>query len=338
MALEVAIARSEAMKTTEPLCAGMAALGCGYEDAVKVVARVTEEFDGTLEIGCHNSPEATVISGSIELVQRAIGVAQAQGFFARQIQTLTPSHSSLIEHCYEAYRDGVQKVFDRYPGAHVPVIPCYSTVAEHGRFIHDFTPEYMWNNVRRPVHFHQAISAVLQSTPDAAFVEISPHPTLSSYVSSVGVSPSAVICPMRRPAKNSPTPVELAAFYSSLGALVTLGVNSIDLTTLYGRASRDPGHDVPYPFTRRTFPLRVDGPREAPFAKGGYSLLLKMNAKTFPDLAEHVINGEPIVPAAAFIDMVCRLCAENPLSHTLTPALFLTTSRCCKLARGWFGI
>ena len=327
LALEVAIARSKAMKMTEPLCAGMAAIGCRYEEAVKIVVRVTEKSDGVLEIGCHNSPELIVVSGSVQLVQRAIDVAQAEGFFARQVQTLTPSHSSLMEHCYEAYHDGVRKVFDRYPGPHVPVIPCYSTVAQHGRFIHEFTPEYMWKNVRQPVHFHQAISAMLESTPDAIFVEISPHPALSSYVSSVGVSPSATICPMRRPAKNSPTPVELAAFYSSLGALVALGVNSIDLTTLYGRASRDPAYDIPYPFTRRAFPLRADGPREAPLIKGGYSLLLKMNAKTFPDLAEHVINGEPIVPAAAFIDMVCdtwftfflpgRLSVANPLSFTL---------------------
>ena len=307
MALEVAIARSKAMKLTEPLGAGMAALGCGYEEAVKIVARVTDRSDGVLEIGCHNSPEAIVISGSIHLVQKAIDVAQAEGYFARQVQTRTPSHSSLMEHCYEAYHDSVRNVFDRYPGPHVPVIPCYSSVAEHGTLIHEFTPEYMWANIRRPVHFHQAISAMLQSTPDAAFVEISPHPALSSYVSSVGVSPGATICPMRRPAKNSPTPVELTTFCSSLGALVTLGVNSIDLTTLYGRASRDPAYDIPYPFTRRVFPLRVDGPRETPFIKGGYSSLLKMNTKTFPDLAEHVINGEPIVPAAAFIDIVCDI-------------------------------
>ena len=318
MVLEIAIARSKAMKMTEPLGAGMAALGCGYEEAVKIVARVTEKSDGVLEIGCHNSPEAIVVSGSLQLVQRAVDVAQAEGFFARQVQTLTPSHSSLMEHCNEAYNDGVRKVFGRYPGPHVPAIPCYSTVAGHGRFIHEFTPEYMWNNIRRPVHFHQSISGVLRNTPDAIFVEISPHPVLSSYVSSIGVPLNAVICPMRRPAKNSPNSVELPAFYFSLGALVTLGVNSIDLTTLYGRASRDPAYDIPYPFTRRTFPLRVDGPREAPSIKGGYSLLLKMNAKNFPDLAEHVINGEPVVPAAAFIDMVYDTCFPSA-NLSLTP-------------------
>lgn len=335
MALEVAIARSKAMRMTEPLGAGMAALGCGFEDAVKIVDHVTDGSDGVLEIGCHNSPEATVISGSVQLIQKAIDVAQVARFFARQVQTLTPSHSSLMEHCREAYRDGVQKVFDRYPGPRVPVIPCYSTVADHGKFIHEFTPEYMWNNIRRPVLFHQAISAMLRDTPGATFVEVSPHPVLSSYVSIVGVSPSAMICPMRRPAKNSLTPVELSTFYSSLGALATLGVNSIDLTGLYGRASRNPAYDIPYPFIRRQFPLRIDGPRETPLIKGGYSLLLKMNAKTYPDLAEHVINGEPIVPAAAFIDMVC----DNTFISQLyvffnSRSLFIPVVRCYKPARG----
>jgi acyl transferase domain-containing protein len=97
MALEIAIARSKAMKLMESLGAGMATLGCGYEDAVKIVALVTHRSDGVLEIGCHNSPEVIVISGSIPLVQKAIDAAHAKGLFARQILTLTPSHSSLVE-------------------------------------------------------------------------------------------------------------------------------------------------------------------------------------------------------------------------------------------------
>ena len=262
MALEVAIARSEAMKMTESLRGGMAALGCGYEEAAKIVARATEESDGVLEIASHNCPKMTAISGSAQILQKAIDIAQEEGFFARQVPVLTPSHSSLMEPCYEAFRDGVRKVFDRYPGPHVPVIPSYSAVAEHGKFVHEFTPEYSWDNVRRIVHFHQAIVAILQDAPDAVFVEISPHPAMATLVPSIGVSPSTMISPMRRPEANSPPSAELATFCSSLGALATLGVNSIDLTTLYGRASRDPAYDIPYPFTRRTFPLRVDGPRK----------------------------------------------------------------------------
>ena len=346
MAVEVAIARAKAMKMTECLGAGMAALGCGYEEALKITTRVADRSDGVLEIACHNSPEAVVVSGSVQLVERATDVARAEGFFALQIRSLVPPHSSLMDHCRDAYCDGVREVFSRYPGPHVPAIPCYSTVAGHGKFIHEFTPEYIWNNLRRPVHFHQAISAILRDAPDAAFIEISPHPVSSSFVASVGVSPDAIVCPMQRPPKDSASPVELSAFCSSIGVLATLGVNSLDLTTLYGRANRNPAYDIPYPFTRRKFPLRVEGPRKTLTVKGGYSLLLKMNAKAYPDLAEHVINGEPIVPAAAFLDMVRGIALAFPLqgpfpganhSSTLTVFSLLPVARYCKLAPGWFG-
>ena len=334
MALELAIARSKAMKMTELLGAGMAALGCAYEEAVKIVARVTDELDGVLEIGCHNSPETIVVSGSTHLVQRATDIAEKEGFFARKVQTLTPSHSSLMDHCREVYLDGVRKVFDRYPGEHVPVVPCYSTVAGHGKFIDEFTPEYMWNNVRQPVHFHQAISAMSRDTLSVVFVEISPHPALSSYISNVSGSQSTTICPMCRPAKDSSASVELSTFYSSLGDLVTQGVNSIDLTTLYGRASRDPTYDISYPFTVRTFPLRIDGPREAPLVKGGCSLSLKMNASTFPDLAEHVVNGEPIVPATGFIDIVWDIDLDFISLFTHVPFLWIGATSWCAITLG----
>ena len=324
MVLELAIARSKAMKITERFEGGMAALGCGREEAVKIVARVTDEIDGVLEIACHNSPEATVVSGSARLIQRVINVARAEGFFARQVRTLTPSHSSLMDHCRVEYDHGVREVFDRYPGPHVPTIPCYSTVADHGKFVREFTPEYAWGNIRRPVYFSQAVTSIFEETPNAVFIEISPHPVLSSYVSSVGVSPGATLCPMRRPASNSSAPVELSTFFSSVGALVTLGVNSVDLTTLYGRASRNPAYDTPYPLAPLTFPLRIDGPREALFIKDGCSLSLKMNAKAYPDLAEHVVNGEPIMPAAGFVDMVRNFTFVSfPQGHTYSLLLFL---------------
>ena len=122
------------------------------------------------------------------------------------------------------------------------------------------------------------------------------------------------MCPSRRLSR-APNVVqtELKTFLSSIGTLSTLGVNSIDLTSMYGRASRDPVYDIPYPFTKREFPLRIDGPRVMESAQGGStSLIVQMNAKSFPDLAEHVIYGEPVAPAAAFLDMVRIHCSKPP--------------------------
>jgi acyl transferase domain-containing protein len=156
------------------------------------------------------------------------------------------------------------------------------------------------------VHFHQAISSILKNQPAPVFVEISPHPTLSSYITAVGVPSNNVTCPMRRPSKHaSGNQLDVISFAETLGLLATLGINTIDLSTLYGRASRDPIYDIPYPFVTRHFPLRVDGPREPPAASGGIcSLRLKASTKTFPDFADHIINGEPVLPASTYVDLV----------------------------------
>ena len=307
MALKIAIARAKALKITEALNGGMAALGCDEATALELVDRVLKGAqEGVLEVGCHNSPGAVVITGSSAQIDEAISVASVGNVFARKVQTLNPSHSSMTEVCKEEYLSSVGGVFDEFPGLHAPTVPCYSTVAGHGRHIKEFTADYLWKNFRRPVHFHQAISSILEDHPNATFVEISPHPALSSYISATGVEPGAVVCPSRRLSKTpNIVQTELKTFLSSIGTLSTLGVNSIDLTPLYGRASRDPTYDVPYPFMERQFPIRVDGPRVMEPAHGGStSLMLQVNAKNFPDLAEHTINGEPVVPAAAFIDMV----------------------------------
>ena len=131
------------------------------------------------------------------------------------------------------------------------------------------------------------------------------HPALS-YASATGVLSGAVVCPscgLSRALNVIQT--ELKAFFSFIGTPSTLGVNSIDLTSMYGRASRDLMYDIPYPFTRRGFPLRIDGLRVMELTQGGpTSLIVQMTAKSFPDQAELVIYGEPVVPATAFINMV----------------------------------
>lgn len=306
MALELAIARARSIKLVESAENGMAALGCGLNTAVGLIERAKRKGDGILEIGAINSPDAVLISGSSTLLHHLIDVAKADGIFARRVQSLVPSHSSLMDSCRKQYLEGVTAVFSRHSGLHRPVIRTYSTVAGQPRITTRFTPEYFWDNLRNPVHFHQGISSILDDFPGAVFVEISPHPALSSYITS-SVGHSRVLCPMRRPKAQSDTDAEALAFTRTIGDLILLGVNQIDLTALYGRPSRDPAYHIPYPFAERYFPMRIDGPRShSGILQDGSSLHLQINAKTHPDLAQHVINGEPIMPGAGFLDMVSR--------------------------------
>jgi acyl transferase domain-containing protein len=308
MAVEVAIARGKAMKVTE-IGAGMAAVSCGLGRASLLIEQVKDELDGVLEVACLNSPDATVLSGSENLIEKAIVLAHQDGIFAHKLKSVTPGHTALMEDCRLEYESGLKDIFLRHNGPHEPVIRTYTSVRGHGRLITKFTPDYLWNNVRKQVDFYQAITSVLQDFPSSFFVEISPHPALSSHISAISPT-SLATCPMQRiPKKKS---AESIAFGESLGILATKGVNSIDLTSLYGRASRDPAFSTQYPFVARHFPLRIEGPREPTSLGAGLCFeRFKINAQTHPDLAEHIINGEPIVPASAFIDMVYALLSPH---------------------------
>ena len=304
MALELAIARARSMKSVESAENGMVALGCGLNTAVGLIEQAKRRGDGVLEIGAINSADAVLVSGDGTLLDSLVDIARADGIFARRVQSLVPSHSSLMDSCRKQYLEGVAAVFSRHGGPHRPAIRTYSTVAGQPRITTRFTPEYFWDNLRNPVHFHQGTMSLLDDFSSVVFVEVSPHPALSSYLASA-VGHDHVLCPMRRPKTSSDTEAEVLAFTRTVGDLIVLGVNQIDLTSLYGRPSRDPAYDIPYPFADRYFPMRIDGPRSQSGAlRDGSSLHLQINAKTHPDLAQHVINGEPIMPGAGFLDMV----------------------------------
>lgn len=311
MALELAIARARSMKLVESAENGMAALGCDLNTAVGLIERAKQKGDGVLEIGAINSPDAVLISGSGTLLNHLVDVAKADGVFARRVQSLVPSHSSLMDSCRKQYLEGVTAVFSRHVGLHHPTIRTYSTVAGQPRITTRFSPEYFWDNLRNPVHFHQGTTSVLDDFPGAVFVEISPHPALSSYIAS-SVGHTRVLCPMRRPKAQSDADAEVLAFNRTIGDLILLGINRIDLTALYGRSSRDPTYDIPYPFMERYFPMRIDGPKShSGGPQDGSCLHLQINARTHPDLAQHVIHGEPIMPGAGFLDMVSKILLQS---------------------------
>ena len=83
MALKIAIACSKAMKITESLGGGMAALGCDKATALEFINRVLKgASEGVLEFGCHNSPEAVVITSSSALIDEVVSLASIANVFA----------------------------------------------------------------------------------------------------------------------------------------------------------------------------------------------------------------------------------------------------------------
>jgi acyl transferase domain-containing protein len=315
MAVEIGIARGLAMRSVEEFGGAMAAVTCTAEQAAEIIQYVLGPQDtDILEIGCYNGPQAVALSGSDEAIDRAIDYAQSQGFLARKIKTHVAGHSSLMERCREDYQMYMSDIYSRYPGQYVPFRTTYSTQTG-SQWMSPFTAEYMWSNARNPVYFAKTIATVWHDHPNAIFVEISPHPVLTSYIQSVGVKPEFVIAPLRR--SRNPKPfAEVVDFLGALGTLVSLGSNRVDFHALNGPTSLKPSVALePYPFNRKHVPylppsskataMRV---RHGPLNYGGMAL----NVLTHPDMAQHVIRGEAILPATAFLEMAGLLsCSES---------------------------
>ncbi|KAJ7191756.1 hypothetical protein B0H12DRAFT_1246247 [Mycena haematopus] len=309
LAMEIAIRRSQAMLIVEG-AGGMAAMSCIPSVAREIIRGVLQEGgpDDVLELGCYNAPEAVTISGTHAMLDKAVAVAQKRGLFARKIKARVAGHCSLLEPCKARYLEEMEIAFSRHPGSHAPTVPTYSTQTG-ARWTSEFTPEYMWTNGRVPVKFEQTVTSAVKEMPEAIFIEMGPHPALSSYISGMGAKPDKVLCPMRR-TKNITEFNEISDFLLALGNLCSLGVNTIDFHAVNGTHSLQISRPLPaYPLAPKPMPIYSENSRLAVKQKRTRKGPLNhesfaMNAQTHPDLAQHIINGEPIVPATGYVEMI----------------------------------
>ncbi|KAJ7205481.1 hypothetical protein GGX14DRAFT_367915, partial [Mycena pura] len=310
MALEIAIARGQAMAVTESIDSGMASLACGADVAKEIIS----EISSNIEISCFNSPESIAISGSADLLAQAISLAQARGIFAQRIRTMVPGHCSYMDKIKADYMARMTDIFTRYPGPHIPNVPVFSTCTAQ-RLVNEFSPSYFWDNCRNPVLFSAAISGLLDfhrdgdASSNPIFLEVSCHPVLSSSIYPHNVSEKSVLCPMRRFTSGEESIRDEATLFTETLARITLhGYNSCDFSGLYGPSDyRQPFMDHPWVYRPIVSPLvqfsevkpthKVNGPLST-------SLSTKLNEHTHPLLAQHVINGEPILPATGFIEIL----------------------------------
>jgi acyl transferase domain-containing protein len=294
MALEIAIARGQAMSVTESCDVGMASLACSADMAQKIISQLSVA-QGTIEISCFNSPDSVALSGSATLLREAIALAEAQGIFAQMIRTMVTGHSSFMDQIKQDYLSRMAEIFARYPGSLVPKIPVFSTCRRQV-LVDEFTPSYFWDNCRNPVLFSPAILNLLNLHPDnVIFLEISCHPVLSSSIHRHNVSDKSVFCPMRRSSTKRPEQRftdEETLFTETLARMALLGYNSCDLSGLYGPSVYKPPF-IDSPWTSRSIPPPKTHFSDIRPISTGHPLSpnLSMNELSHPQLAQHVING-----------------------------------------------
>ncbi|MDN3356248.1 type I polyketide synthase [Actinomadura sp. DC4] len=156
--------------------AGGGAMASIPSPAAEVAGRIGGR-PGGLGVAAVNGPSATVVAGEPEAVEALVGEYAAEGVRARRVAVDYASHSPHVEPVRErllAELDGVAS------GA--GETPLFSTVTGEVAAPGELTAAYWYRNLREPVRFDEAVSAMLAGGR-RVFVEVSPHPVLLPAIS-----------------------------------------------------------------------------------------------------------------------------------------------------------
>ncbi|KAF4610126.1 hypothetical protein D9613_010407 [Agrocybe pediades] len=335
MAVELAIIRGKSFTPIEQLGGTMAALSCTPEVLDELIQDYRKaDPKGRVELACYNSPSAVAIAGDEVALDAVVAAASARGIFARKIRTKVPFHSSVMEASKQEYLAALKDLFKRYPGAHVPETATFSTCTGDV-FDGSFDADYYWSNTRAPVRFTQTMAAITAAHPNATFVEFSPHPVLVPYIMSM-ISESSTVChSMQRP-KRGGSSTEHVDVLHLLGKITSAGHNSLNFTTLNGKTCSQFSLPLPaYPFAKKKYPLYPDTPgvaKQMAVPRGPINhAYLRMNKDTHPMLAEHVIRGQPIMPAAGYLEMAVEFGASTLINVNLRSIMSLSSEKPVKV-------
>ncbi|HEU4726518.1 MAG TPA: SDR family NAD(P)-dependent oxidoreductase, partial [Kofleriaceae bacterium] len=209
----------------------MAVAGLAFDQARQLVDRLAP---GLVSVAASNGPHTTVLSGDTPALEAIVRQLDVEGVFGRMLESVEfASHSPQMEPLRDELRRSLADLAPR-PAA----IPIVSTVTGEPIDGARLDAEYWATNLRQPVLFDQAITALLNAGHDA-FVEISGHPMLGSAIEEkleARGAAGAVVASLHRDQPSR------SALLGELGQLYTAGF-PID----WRRAIGEPGPMVELP-------------------------------------------------------------------------------------------
>nr|WP_081916217.1 type I polyketide synthase [Saccharothrix sp. NRRL B-16314] len=288
--------------------------GAGGMVSVRLpVAEVESRLPAGASIAAVNGPGWVVVSGDPAgldtLFEELSGEAGAEGARVRRIAVDYASHSAQVEQLREELLEALAPITPQ-----VPEIPFFSTVTGGWLESAATDAEYWYRNLRQRVLFADAVEA-LSAQGFTAFVESSTHPVTTPAIAET--ADAVVVGTLRRDDGG------LDRFLRSAGELWAGGVDvdwtatfppdarRVDLPTYafdrqhYWLGNTDAGGDVStvgltptdHPLVGAVFPL----------AEGGaVALTGRLDTRTHPWLADHVVAGHILFPGTGFVELAIR--------------------------------
>jgi len=280
----------------------MAALGT---DEVRA-ASLLGDIDPQLSIAAVNAASSVTVAGPGDAIQRLEIAAKTQRVGFTRLDLDYAFHSPVMD----PIRDRLITELDGLRSAK-PTTRMISTVTAIEVADAELDAEYWWHNVRLPVRFRDAVDRLLEQGI-RIFLEVGPQPVLQSYLRDAlqrGRHAGQHLASLSRQQATTDPFIAIAAHCHVAGA------NLGDATRFDGPANL---RDLPrYPWQRQRF-TATRTVEAVEVAKPVYdhpllgfrdplshdAWMSHLSTSSEPWLADHVLDGVPVLPAAAMIEMM----------------------------------
>ncbi|MFI9463116.1 SDR family NAD(P)-dependent oxidoreductase [Streptomyces xiamenensis] len=294
----------------------------GMASALRPADEVREliaPWEGQVSIAAVNGPSSVVVSGETTALNAFLQRCEESGVRARRIPVDYASHSPQVD----VVRDELLAALRDIEPLDAPV-PFYSTLRGRWTDTTELGPDYWFRNLREPVGLADAVDTLTEEG-FGAFVEVSPHPVLTTAVEETVDGRAVVVGTLRRDEG------DLRRFLTSAGEAWAGGVE-VDWESLVTGGRRVP---LPtYPFQHQRYWLETGGaatdmasvgltPAAHPLLgaavplAGGEGVVLsgRLSLRSHPWLADHAVGGTVLLPGTAFVELAVRAGDEAGCAH-----------------------
>ncbi|HZZ38230.1 MAG TPA: type I polyketide synthase [Acidobacteriaceae bacterium] len=283
-------------------------------------------WESEVAIAAINGPASVVISGSIEGLKAVVGKLEAEGVRTRELEVSHAFHSPLLEPILEEFEERAGKVTFGKPRVRV-VSNVTGRLAGAGEMDR---ARYWREHMGQTVQFHAGLQAAI-AAGCTTFIEIGPQPHLLSLAKTAVSNPHVLWLPSMRRGRSG-----WLDLMSAVRALYEDGAE-IDWNAVHEKHGRKIALSG-YPWERQRYPL----PQAATKAAGGtivdaqaHPLLGTRLASPLEEiqfqsmigpaqpawLADHVLQGKPLVPAAGYLEMALSAARITGLEHAAIEAV-----------------
>ncbi|MFL9961035.1 SDR family NAD(P)-dependent oxidoreductase [Paraburkholderia sediminicola] len=302
-ALRVSYERSRLQARTAGSGSMLAVGGLDREGA----AALLQPFEGRVEIAALNGPGTLTLSGETAVIEALAAELGAREIFHRVLNVEVPYHSYLMDPILDELASSLSAIVPCEPQ-----VPMYSTVTGRRAQGPSFGASYWPHNVRQPVAFADAVQSLLDDG-FTAFVEIGPHPVLSSALRDCAKARAKEIRLVETLRRNEAEHVRL---HRAVAQVFASGCE-IDWTRLSGQGRAIPLPNYPWQRerawveTERAVHQRVGATARPLLGSEQYPApdvwINDLEHQGLAYLKDHIVAGTAIMPAAGYVETLLEI-------------------------------